>query len=612
MAFPTNIETFKSNWQPGETRGMHADQHNAIALLLQAIQTKIGINGSTDTWSIQYFIANHSHSNFYTKTEIDAALAGKQTSLWYAPENVANRWVASWYAPLGSDSLIPQQYINLQNIGKWTQSAQLWEALASPWYGSNDTNNFALPWSIPGAFTVMGWRVRFDKRTRIVSASWKTNAVNGSAAFVIQKDDNIVLGTFPVANGTNIANWINFVCEPGVAYQIGVNSTSNFGNRGERALTQDEINKGFISWCYNNGNFNTMWRIEQLVIQTEEPAAVALTVINKIQYDFTYTLTSVSTASREWVRFTVPYDVLLREVRTHVNASTTSAIILLLDSAGNTLTSQAMTNGTSTVNFGGYALTAWTEYRLVVNDTSNWGTTRYYGSVAQFQAEFPYALSGIQGAGAGTVDNTNILNIKWIELDFQWKAVIAKAIRANEPQFCNIMGFASGPKAKWDTVLLEANKNSIISGMAWLTPGWMYYLGNGWGNIQLVPGTYSVPVGRARSATQLELTSDGFPIINTIWDTTVGTIAGATVFTRPRYIWEGLIMYTLTANTGANSGMRMQWSPDWDRSGNWYDMWETSWSTITERRMMVNKWFIRLKEILPGNPALTATMTIWQ
>lgn len=105
--------------------------------------------------------------------------------------------------------------------------------------------------------------------------------------------------------------------------------------------------------------------------QTENPTKYALSVVGKIQYDFQYTLTSVSTASQEGVRFTAPYDCTLREVRTHVNASTTSGTVFLLDAAGNTLDSKAMTQSTNTVTFS-YALTANTEYRIVVNDTANW------------------------------------------------------------------------------------------------------------------------------------------------------------------------------------------------------------------------------------------------
>lgn len=613
MSFPTTIDSIKNNWIAGETRSWHASHHNSIANLLLAIQNKIWVNGSTDPTSIQYFISNHSHASFYTKTEVDSALAGKQSTIGFVPENSSNRWAINGYAPIWADWYVPQQYINLSNIWKYYRTAQLWEAIPSSGYGLNAIKTFSTAWSNSWSFTVMGGRVRFDKRTKIVSVKYPHNASNGSAAIVIYSNANVLLGTYSVPNWTKEATWINFVCEPGIDYQIWCNSTTNFGSlHANQTLTAQNISDGFISGCYGFGNFDATWRLQEVVIQSEEPSVQAVSIVNRIQYDFTYTQTSASSASREWVRFVVPYDVLLREVRTHVTASTSTAVILLLDSLGNTLTSQAMASGSQTVNFWGFALTAGTEYRLVMNDTANWGGTRYYGSVAQFQSEFPYAISGISGAGAGTVDNSNILNIKYIELDFQWKAFLSRANRpASEPHFCEIDGFVSGPKAKNDTVTLEANKNSLISWFQNLVSWGLYYLTNTWGTIGLTPWSQPVNVGRARSATQLEITSDGFPVTLLFWDTTTWWGNNITVFTRPRFVNEGLVRYTLTANTWGNNGMQMQWSETWDKNGTWYNIWETSGSTLSNLQMMVQKWFIRLREIGPANP-YTASIQIWQ
>ncbi len=611
MSFPTNIEIPKANWLPGETRGNHSAQHNMIANLLVAIQNKIGITGSTEPTSIQYFIDNHSHSNFYTKTEVDAALAGKQSTLGITPESTANRWVANGYASLNSSGKIPVEQLDLSNIGKYIQTALLGEALTSPWYQSNVTKTFATGSSQSGTYNVMGWRVRFDYRTKIVSVKYPVNASNGSAAIVIYSNTNVLLWTYPVANGTNEATWINFVCEPGIDYQIWCNSTTNFGGfRQDYTLTQADINLWFISGCYNNGNFDSIWRLKEVVTSTEVPWKVALSIVNKIQYDFTYVSTSVSTASREWVRFTAPYTCTLWEVKTHTTATTTSAFILLLDSSGNTLDSKQMTSGTSTVTFS-YSLTWGTEYRIVMNDTSNWWTTRYYGTVAQFQWAFPYAISGIYGAGAGTVDSTNILNIKYIELDFLGKAYLSKAIRGIEPQFCKIDWFISGPKNVGDSVTLESNNDSVISGLTWLVKWALYYLQNSSGSLGTAVGTFPVNVWKAISTTEIKLTSYWFPVRNTVGDTTVWGGNGVYVYTMPRFVNEWLVMYTITANTGANNGSTMQWSVDWNRNGTWSDIWESSGSTLTERRIMVDRWFVRLREIWPAN-TYTASLTIWQ
>ena len=62
-------------------------------------------------------------------------------------------------------------------------------------------------------------------------------------------------------------------------YQIGVNSTANFGARGERALTAQEVAEGFVTGCYNNGNFDALWRLDEVVYQRETPSMVAVSVV---------------------------------------------------------------------------------------------------------------------------------------------------------------------------------------------------------------------------------------------------------------------------------------------------------------------------------------------
>lgn len=54
MAFPITIDIIKSNWQSSEQPIWHSTSHNLMAVLLWALQTKIGINGSVDTNSIDY------------------------------------------------------------------------------------------------------------------------------------------------------------------------------------------------------------------------------------------------------------------------------------------------------------------------------------------------------------------------------------------------------------------------------------------------------------------------------------------------------------------------------------------------------------------------------
>lgn len=56
MAFPTDITSVKSNWTSSEQPIWHSTQHNLVAVLLWAIQTKIGIDNSVDTNSLDYKI----------------------------------------------------------------------------------------------------------------------------------------------------------------------------------------------------------------------------------------------------------------------------------------------------------------------------------------------------------------------------------------------------------------------------------------------------------------------------------------------------------------------------------------------------------------------------
>lgn len=63
MAFPTSLDTVKDTWSWSEAPYWHANHHNAMAVLLYAIQTKIGVNGSAVTSTIDYILKNTSSQN---------------------------------------------------------------------------------------------------------------------------------------------------------------------------------------------------------------------------------------------------------------------------------------------------------------------------------------------------------------------------------------------------------------------------------------------------------------------------------------------------------------------------------------------------------------------
>lgn len=73
-------------------------------------------------------------------------------------------------------------------------------------------------------------------------------------------------------------------------------------------------------------------------------------------------------------------------------------------------------------------------------------------------------------------------------------------------------------------------------------------------------GTYPINIGKARSATDFELTTYGFPLRLIINDTTVSLGSGINTYTMPRFVNEGMIMYTISQITGPNNGSTMQWS----------------------------------------------------
>lgn len=58
MPFPTTIDSPKSTWAWSETPYWHANHHNDMAVLLIAIQNKIGINSSWVTTSLDWKVTN--------------------------------------------------------------------------------------------------------------------------------------------------------------------------------------------------------------------------------------------------------------------------------------------------------------------------------------------------------------------------------------------------------------------------------------------------------------------------------------------------------------------------------------------------------------------------
>lgn len=382
---------------------------------------------------------------------------------------------------------------DLLSAGQYTQEKTMGEALASAGYSSNIVNAFSTSWSNAGTYTVMWGRLQFGQRTKIVSAKYPHNASNGSASIVITMGESpfTVLWTYPVANGTKEATGINFVCEPWVIYQIGCNSTANFGNlHANYTLTSTDIANGFISGCYGNANFDATWRMQEVVTQKENPAIYAIAVVNAIKYINAFTASWWANKTRIGNRVSFPWDVKIKKVKTWQTTSSSSASILVLDASWNTLKTVPMTTGTNEVDID-FTCTANTEYRIVCNDTANWTSwsTYWYTPVATYKNNFPYALWSVYGAGAGTLDNANCVIFTDINLDFQGKAYKAKGGNSFEFAFNKFAGFVAGPKSAWDTVTLNATEYNITDGFSGLNKWSQYFLSTVGGIITSSPTT---------------------------------------------------------------------------------------------------------------------------
>lgn len=76
--FPTSKDNFTDPTAGSPLTG-HASLHEQIADAIEELETKVGVNGSTDATSIDYKL-NHLGDTYYTETEVNNLLAGKQDS----------------------------------------------------------------------------------------------------------------------------------------------------------------------------------------------------------------------------------------------------------------------------------------------------------------------------------------------------------------------------------------------------------------------------------------------------------------------------------------------------------------------------------------------------
>lgn len=87
--YPNNLDSFPTV-SGGASLSGHADLHNDLKDAVEALEDKVGVDGSTNTSSIDYKLANLGDT-YYTETEVDNALAGKLDSSNYTANDVLDK-----------------------------------------------------------------------------------------------------------------------------------------------------------------------------------------------------------------------------------------------------------------------------------------------------------------------------------------------------------------------------------------------------------------------------------------------------------------------------------------------------------------------------------------
>lgn len=87
--FPTSKDNFTDPTAGSPLTG-HASLHEQIADAIEELETKVGVNGSTDATSIDYKL-NHLGDTYYTETEVNNLLAGKLNSSSYTANDVLTK-----------------------------------------------------------------------------------------------------------------------------------------------------------------------------------------------------------------------------------------------------------------------------------------------------------------------------------------------------------------------------------------------------------------------------------------------------------------------------------------------------------------------------------------
>jgi hypothetical protein len=204
------------------------------------------------------------------------------------------------------------------------------------------------------------------------------------------------------------------------------------------------------------------------------------------------------------IRFSVPYNTALGVVKTSQVSTSASARVQLFQDDGTTLVTEQTPSSSDTVTFPDTPISANTAYRLVLNDNANFNNQSNELTLTSYQSWFRYAISGTLN-GINTVEPQNIKEVQLGTI----KAM--KAVANAEAVYANLAGFVTWPKSKWDSVTLDANDGTLVSGFSWLTPLSKYYISNTFWAISTTAGTINRIVWLAVSPTELYLSSPFYP-----------------------------------------------------------------------------------------------------
>lgn len=248
-----------------------------------------------------YAIATHTHtttditnlssytgldSRYYTESEVDTLLSGKQNTLWFTAENSANKWVANGYASLDAWAKVPLSQIPSSVIGalnyQWS-----WNASTNTPTLSDGTGSKWLYYvvTVAGSQNLGSWAITYDAWDWVVHNGsiwerlndWDVTTVNGQSWVVTLTKTDIWLwnvdntsdatknsATVTLTNKT-IALWSNTISWTIAQFNTAVTDADLATLDGTETLTNKTLTSPIISTISNTGTITLPTSTDTLV-----------------------------------------------------------------------------------------------------------------------------------------------------------------------------------------------------------------------------------------------------------------------------------------------------------------------------------------------------------